>query len=168
MVVQLLLEAGVDPLGNYHHNHYIPCALSVARNNAQTEVVALIERHLLSQLDANSDMVLEADKYGNTLLFRLVYHSYWLFIPSLIDRGADVDHRNHKGERPIHRSLYKWHGNSDRLTTGILLSRGAATIFGLQVDSARRTMFIECSKLTRIWLTFTTVPNTCPAVHHSH
>lgn len=88
--------------------------------------MALIERHLLSQLDANSDMVLEADKYGNTLLFRLVYHSYWLFIPSLIDRGADVDHRNHKGERPIHRSLYKWHGNSDRLTTGILLSRGAA------------------------------------------
>jgi len=26
-VVQLLLEASVDPLGNYHHNHYIPCAL---------------------------------------------------------------------------------------------------------------------------------------------
>ena len=137
-VVQLLLEAGADPLEDFHFWVYRNCPLSVARFSGHYSAVERIEQHLLQQferlqtegkLDAQNDS-------GNTLLHLAVYHRHQPLVEDLLKRGADPEVRNEWGQKPIHLALYKGaseqlqpheRNRPDRLTAALLRQHGAAT-----------------------------------------
>ncbi len=131
-VVRLLLEVGADPMAEFHRNTLVRGALSLARHRGHADVVQVIEEHMRARLDGDPAALHRVDESGNTLLHQAVYHGHWPLVRELLDRGAEVDRRNKRDQRPIHISLYMAdprpilrYEPPDLLMAGILLDHGA-------------------------------------------
>ena len=124
-VVRLLLEAGADPLEDFHPFGYRHCPLALARSAGHYEVVELIEQHLRAKFETGSKRLDEPDDSGNRVLHRVVYHRHHALVTDLLKRGANPEVRNNWGQKPIHLALAPLRGMPDGVTAGLLLEYGA-------------------------------------------
>ena len=133
-VVGALLETGADPIGDFFHNFHVDCALTLARERGHDAAVAVIEDHLLGEIDRDPGALDRRDTNGNTLVHLAVYHRHVPLLRSLILCGAECDLPNERGQRPIHLALYDGLGGGGRPMlrdphypiAGMLLAAGAS------------------------------------------
>lgn len=160
-VMRLLLEAGADPLVGIYPNREANGALTTARERGYDEVVRVIEEWLGEQRGTTSvgeeicaaadqgdharvrELVEEdpasvnaTDARRQTPLFKAVQRADASLVLELLDRGAEVDHRDASasrddlGNRPIHYALnHSWKAPEGRYNTysliaGMLIARG--------------------------------------------
>ena len=87
-VVRVLLEAGAEPLEDFHCTGYRNCPLTLAREAGHNGVVALIDDSLRASIRAREDRLDEQDADGNTLLHLAVYHRVTWLVLDLLKRGG--------------------------------------------------------------------------------
>lgn len=155
-IVHTLLEAGADPLKGVYPHREATSALAIATDRGHTAVVEAIEKwlnrkrgttsqgeefttaasrgddeHIRSMLDADPSLINATDKVGQTALFKVIHRGDLPLLVELLDRGAEVDHLDANGHRPLHHCLHhSWKVPDAKYKTyaimaGILIARGA-------------------------------------------
>lgn len=154
--VQLLLEAGADPLNGIYPHRDATRPIDFAEDRGHPAVVEVIQTFLNEQrgatpagqvfaaavgegnrarvtalLDGDPDLIRATDGRGQTGLFHAVRRPDAGMVLELLDRGAEVDHEDADGLRPLHRALcHAWKENDDLYPVytgigGLLIGRGA-------------------------------------------
>ena len=99
-----------------------------------------------AMMEETPEIVKETDVQGNTGLHTAAYNRHWRLVTDLLDRGAKVERRNNKGDRPIEEVMMQDHPMA-LMIAGILLDRGAEydilSACALNDPTAVRTMLEE-------------------------
>jgi len=168
--IELLIDAGADPLRGIYPMREITSPLTMAEDRGYQDIVDLIHTALYKEdttprgdtfcqairdgkmdtvyamMEETPEIVKETDIQGNTGLHAAAYNRRWRLVTDLLDRGAKVERRNNKGDRPIEEVLMQDHPMA-LMIAGILLDRGAEydilSACALNDPTAVRTMLEE-------------------------
>ena len=147
-VVKLLLDAGADPLRGIYPMRIITSPLTMAEDRGYQDIVDLIQAALYkdditprgetfcqairdgkmdtvyAMMEDTPEIVKETDLKGNTGLHSAASYRHWRLVMDLLDRGVEVDRRNHDKNRAIEEVMMQDHPMA-LMITGLLLDRGA-------------------------------------------
>ena len=133
-IVQVLLEAGADPLKGVYPNRDATNAYTLAKDRGADQIVEIIDTWLQNKrgttskgeqiaeaaaagqlekvetmLTAEPELVGASDRQGQTPLFGAIHSGNIRLVCLLLDRGAAIDHQDAGGRRPIHHCLlHSW------------------------------------------------------------
>ena len=120
-------EAG-RPLSPEETARVVELAQHFAREGMTEELAGFVDHGLPADV---------TDDDGNTLLMLAAYHGHAGTVVALVERGADVDRRNHRDQSPVAGALFK----GEDAVVRALVAAGADLDAGTPSGRATAAMF---------------------------